>query len=674
MANYFLDSSVVAGDGLSPVNAFTSLSSVPEGTDVEKSIVWVKRGDSSTLDSSISIDYLSVISWPKPSDQHYDSRPQEGIDAGWDGDPEDRPEILIPSTSKITVPSVDNGDHEYYGVDLVYTEDLATDVFNIMSSRMIFNKCRLLSPQSGVRWFSYMNGTSSKQEDNGEIRLIDTDVMNDITGVSSSVSILFWLFGVVGAKNYKKSVYIENSRVEGIKNVFYNYSNSLGSHAYTLDIFINNSVITRVNNLHFRGAFRSGGKNSFINTTIVDSEVQTSNIMIESCDMYFGSMYYLSVNNSKLSSSSYIIYANGTSGYSDSPNDIVGVEIVNSEIIATGIIGSTASGNRFSVGDISVTGTILRSMSSVFNLFDMISLGSIKLIGNTYDEVSDIVHNDNLAPTFNYISIDGQEISGKVINRSGPGEVICSNSLITGRITGDDSSDTMITIVNCDTDGVGGNPVFAKITLSRLESVGDIFTGNVGAEIYDSYLKSHTGTIGNGVVRANRTMIDVDKDLVGTVTLDSCRVNGKDVPEGKVLGSRYEMADTELSREMGGTILKVKESSISNPGVIPLNTIIDRYTAGRNSITYYAASTEGTPVEYISGTFCYVLSGKIRKIPVSAEVDGSAWSVQGSVSPVRITVDLTSLTIDDDTNIFMVPSVMMMSGVEYYFDLSSVWG
>ncbi len=109
MINYFIDNTIgddTGNDGMSALSPFSDIFNKVEDNDNEK-IVWVRRG---TYEISSSLSFPSgantkVVSWPRPMDQYYGSRPQEGIDAGWDDDTTTMTNIDLISSSAIIYPS-----------------------------------------------------------------------------------------------------------------------------------------------------------------------------------------------------------------------------------------------------------------------------------------------------------------------------------------------------------------------------------------------------------------------------------------------------------------------------------------------------------------------------------------------------------------------------------------
>ncbi len=95
MTDYYVDAAAAGtGDGLTAVNAFVSIQSVP-WANADRA--WLRRSHLETLTASQWVGpsswallafsrYAHVIGWPDVNDPFYTERPADGVTAGWDSD------------------------------------------------------------------------------------------------------------------------------------------------------------------------------------------------------------------------------------------------------------------------------------------------------------------------------------------------------------------------------------------------------------------------------------------------------------------------------------------------------------------------------------------------------------------------------------------------------------
>ncbi len=129
-------------------------------SSVQLTKTWVRR---KTLSLTVSPTFSGVssatyISWPIPGDDHYDDRPQEGIDAGWDSDSVENARLNLDATGiyfKLRACTI----HKIDLMDMTGYEDDPSDtasMFEHSNHYMTLEKCNI----NGYRlWYTASNST-----------------------------------------------------------------------------------------------------------------------------------------------------------------------------------------------------------------------------------------------------------------------------------------------------------------------------------------------------------------------------------------------------------------------------------------------------------------------------------------------------------------------------------
>ena len=652
MSIYFIDpvNGDNANDGLTPGAAFAS----PVGglsTLENPAEYFLRRGTVTVVSESIFAEWFTLRGWPMSDSTAYATRPQAGIDAGWDDDVQEVPKLQYGIESAFNSNSA-NADTVIANFEDLVIECTTTGGNNLLSTyavSSVIKNVKFIGDKSMMRIYKFYSASAGNGT-NGNIQWENVEIDNLGYGdreEGTLQSIIFYNF--TGDAYYPVEISMKDVKIRGAANLFYNYGSAQGIlFTATLDNvdLVSSAPSYPLNYL--------GGTSS--NTCSLDLTIKNGSRLYSATEMFpisqhnsYNSKFKLVVEDSELASASPLISSHTTNS---SPGDhILGVDIINSTIDAPYLIRKYNDSFLTAMDNISIQDSTLKNMSYILFLegyntsFYMRGNGVLRLTGNTFDEVENIIYT-KYPFKVGYIEIIGQALSGHVIAGPGhDGDVFIEDSLISKAIVFNGTINTSIKAIGSTIDGVSGVGVNLDALGCRID--GSSYLASNGATIIarDSHLSSSAAALcdENSSIVAVSSNVQFSYPVEGSLVTIGSSINGASVNEG-VFSSQILNVSSSKSADGASSSRKIDVTQGSSDVRVSINTMYALKSAN-NVYTMFLALPASLDATKVIAKVQYIDSGKLVTVSVNLEDDSvNDWEALAGYSYKKITTDLGGAT------------------------------
>ncbi len=670
MAVYFVDPTNGSNDndGLTPGAALADIfKDVGAGAE-DIPTFWIKRGETIVIAEAKVLNYGNVYAWPKSDATIFASRPQEGIDAGWDGDLVADPIIQTHSSSivNINVSVLDLSNLHFIGVEFSLID--AGTLFQLQSARIIMDNCSFTGGTTSVYVFGYVAGSSAKQDENGIVELNNCSLL--ISDWESTSSAMFYFTPNVDL-NYKHEIFINNSTFNGIGTFIYAITNS---HTRYLKAFIENSNI-RASAFFSRTSNDGGTKAQYVYLTINNTDVYSveDNFEIGYSTTYCLRTFHLTTNNSHFVSGGHTLdeyhSQNSNSCYS-----VLDVICQGSSFQSLGFFRNYAY-NKVRVNNLDIRGCTFRNMENVFYFYGLYSVTKFNFVNNILDEVGMVVNcssNTSYAARCKFnISLKGQSVATSLINVCDGGYIYIEDCNIGKELCQSNTANLNIVAVNSNFDAIRGNYHHVSLRSCRLESPTTPALPDCTGASYDSQIISEyhplLGPKSNFLF--NRCNITTPKIIIpereNVAKMVDCVFNGVPTPLKEVNGV-IKKEITPIYRVGGSPFsLSLTTIAIDSQTRTVAGDVYCAHNIAKPTVSIYMNSVfDIATTNVVTLKASFIADGLLKVVDMDIVVDPSSqWDgVQASNTPYYATINLSTYNIASGSKVTMLISMSNAGG------------
>jgi len=647
-------------DGLTPETAKRSTIFIDGDSVNEPSTVWVKRN--STFELSENTDgatWSKIIFWPKEGEEYYDTRPQEGIDAGWD-DENGESKILF-NTYYINHNQTEDARIYYINVDLMHS-DVADSIpmFYKKGGDMDFVNCTIENNRTHNRYGGIIRG----QHDGSR-----TITFRGCHIESPDAAI----YGEYDSEdiNHYRHVILDNTYFSGYA-VFSKYCTNDYIYQNTRKSTIINNSFVSVYNVIRGSAYRSY-INGFDEFYFRDSTILASNRILSnnSTDQYYGmSPVKIDIDNCTIESKNemFYLYHRNNNGY-----DYVCYEdwkITNSSITCGGNLFHLYANERLlkQYGKFIIEDCEVNINWTALYCDDIDAIGPIIFRNNNIVNLDSLVYVEILQEDVSIIHIRDAVISDYLVSGGGKYNIDLRNVLINGSLSGENdiaSEDDLIFIdnVKCGRIWTTGK---VNATNSIISSLSDDALKYQGGSIFRNCEILTSGTDVLTGSNSSASFVDctfdcnIDTNYSSSIEAFNCNVDGEFYPYySRDHLTRKKMTPVYRVGGHDGALL-VKQGYYNGITNISLTDINGVFEENSTKISLYASTN--AQIDTLSDRSKFTIDlyytdadGVSHKVEGVASIDTqSEWNgVPDTYANIKFTFDMitASTIIGDDRNV-----------------------
>jgi len=662
MAIYYIDPTTgnSGNDGLSPASAVTTFTNVM-GTVGDPAEIFIRRDTTLDIVHDLTVTNFTAKRWPMPTDEGYASRPQAGIDAGWDADNDVNPTLPVDSGDCLIIPTAAGrtASLTFHQLDLECITNSTTYPYFIRmyDSDVSFEKLTIRGDNSTLRLIHF-NGKSLSEGTTVSFEDVVIDNRSYATSEFGSLHSDLFAFNESDHR-YFKTINFTNCDVRGLKSIFYFYLG--GRENNHTEINIENSTFELgAYGLTWSGATYNDGHRSHVLVKVNNSTIlsQTeSSIFTQSFANNHGHGLELEATNSTFHGTGPLVSSADNQVTTSNTSRLYGIRLTDCTIDMESIYHNYAvSSDFYLLGDIVIKGGTLRNMTHILNFGGggTESYGNKIYILNPYlDEVVNILYsNRSHADLLEMIVLRGVSISGYLVkgNIIG-GMATLEDCTVSKELTSNACRNISVYATGCSVDSINGSGCFLKAIGSRVDSSSWVVSNGATGEFIDSHLVSHNEGIASKGSNASvsSSTISSFKPSEGTAIFVNSKVNGTVVTlleEGISFTREISVGARDGNTESTRLTYSPSVSSEIN-GLV--NDIFYSYVSGVTQLTVYAIFNSSDTADSAQG-FVQVLSeGKLKTVPLVMDDDDGAWSDYPSdFTKKKFIADLTGYTIPNE--------------------------
>jgi hypothetical protein len=664
MSIYFVDPTNGSNDndGLTPAAAFASLKEGLGAAD-NVSIFYIRRDTTFPAPVNGFVQWFDARQWPEAGDDNYDTRPQEGIDAGWDADASIKPEMKVDSGTSFTWESANagTGKADFYGVDIEFISTSESILFAGYALSSHLKNVDIRGDQSGMRLYKYFGADTNDTNGVVELENVNIDNQSYDTHEDGSYHSIMMYYNSSGDLRYDKKFILRNSTVKGIKNLGYFHKTDEANNTF-IEIY-DSTVEIGSYGISYEGPYYSDGTTSFIDVKVTGSSLITpsgANLFTLSQTERYGTNFALYARSSTFVAPNAIILSNDIYNSTLSLNRLGVIDIQGCTLDAQQLINVPTTTVSVFIDNITVLDCTLRHMSSVLFFGSTSTLhqnGGIVLSRNQYDEVTNVIHSETLDFSQVKVSMFGQQIIGQIFS----GHIIDSVVSITdcsigGVLPSTSSSNIDVFVTASSIDGLKGSNTTATIRGSLIQpsSSSCAISAGVTATFVECHVIAENAMIieEGGIATFSSSNISEDEPSEGLYTVINSKYND-DMVEIKEVFKYFTMMSVSGARDGATKAFRLSENAnnVSKYDGVVSNAVLI-YNGTDTTATAYMLFNSIENADSAEVFFQAIDNGVLKTLSATVEDDDGVWGEYDAATiKKKATVDLTGLAIPTDSRI-----------------------